>query len=60
MRLTWPDATLPDEVRAGLVGPGAPFEVVTEPVLGVPMQVFSGRPRSLVELLLTAAERHGE
>ncbi|MFM8972054.1 MAG: class I adenylate-forming enzyme family protein, partial [Actinomycetota bacterium] len=47
-------------VRAGLVGPGAPVEVVTETVLGVPMQVFSGLPRSLVELLLTAAERHGE
>jgi len=60
MRLTWPDATLPDAVRDGLVGPGAPFEVVTESVLGVPLPVFAGRPRSLVDLLETAAERHGD
>ena len=60
MRLTWPDATLPDAVRDGLVGPGGPFELVTEPVLGVPMPVFAGRPRSLVAMLTTAAERFGE
>ncbi|HTL86063.1 MAG TPA: class I adenylate-forming enzyme family protein, partial [Acidimicrobiia bacterium] len=60
MRLTWPDPTLPDAVRDGLCGPGAPFELVTEPVLGVPMQVFKSRPRSLREMMLTAAERFGD
>jgi acyl-CoA synthetase (AMP-forming)/AMP-acid ligase II len=60
VRLTWPDPTLPDAVRDGLCGPGAPFELVTEPVLGVPMQVFKSRPRSLREMMLTAAERFGD
>ena len=60
VRLSWPDATLPDEIYQGLVGPGAPFELVTEDVLGVPMQVFANRPRNLRELLLTAAERFGD
>jgi long-chain acyl-CoA synthetase len=35
------------EVRAQLTGPGGPFEVVTEDVLGRPMQVYKDRMRSL-------------
>ncbi len=60
MRLTWPDRTLPDAIRDALTGPGAPFELVTESVLGVDMQVFKNRPRSLRELLSTAAQRFGD
>ena len=60
MTLTWPDLTLPAEIREGLTGPGAPFEIATENVLGVPMQVFVNRPRDLRSMLLTAAERFGD
>jgi acyl-CoA synthetase (AMP-forming)/AMP-acid ligase II len=60
VRLTWPDRTCPDAIRDALVGPGAPFELVTEDVLGVPMQVFAQRPRSLREMLRTAAERFAD
>src|SRR4029453_10741799 len=35
------------EVRAQLTGPGGPFEVVTEDVLGRPMQVYQDRMRTL-------------
>jgi acyl-CoA synthetase (AMP-forming)/AMP-acid ligase II len=60
MPLTWPDPPLPDEVLAGLVGPGAPFELVDEDVLGARMPVFARRPASLVEVLRIGAERFGE
>ncbi len=59
MKLTWPDRTLPDAVRDALTGPGAPFELVTENVLGIDMQVFKNRPRNLRELLVSAADRFG-
>jgi long-chain acyl-CoA synthetase len=35
------------EVRAQLTGPGGPFEVVTQEVLGRPMQVYKDRMRTL-------------
>lgn len=38
-------------VVAGLTGPGGPFELSCEDVLGVPMTVFRNRARSLGELL---------
>ena len=61
MRLTWPDQDASRRaVFDGLAGPGAPFELVTEDVLGVPMQVFKNRPRNLRDMLLTAAERFGD
>jgi acyl-CoA synthetase (AMP-forming)/AMP-acid ligase II len=60
LRLTWPDRTLPVEIRDALAGPGAPFELVTENVLGVDMQVFAKRARHLRELLTNAAERFGD
>jgi acyl-CoA synthetase (AMP-forming)/AMP-acid ligase II len=40
-----------DEAGRRLQAPGAPFETVEETVLGVPMQVFKTRARSLVDLL---------
>jgi acyl-CoA synthetase (AMP-forming)/AMP-acid ligase II len=47
------------EVRERLTGPGAPFEIVDDTVLGERMQVFKSRPRSLRELLEQSAP-HGE
>jgi long-chain acyl-CoA synthetase len=38
-----------------LTAPGAPFELVVEPVLGEPMRVFKTRARSLRELLARSA-----
>ncbi|RBY84762.1 class I adenylate-forming enzyme family protein [Blastococcus sp. TF02A-26] len=51
-RLHWEGAAaLPPEVREALLGPGAPFELTTEDVLGVPHTVFVRRPRTLRALL---------
>jgi acyl-CoA synthetase (AMP-forming)/AMP-acid ligase II len=44
-------AVLPDAVREALLGPGAPFELVTEPVLGHDHVVFARRPRTLRQML---------
>ncbi len=46
-------------VRAKLTGPGGPFEVVEEEVLGERMRVFKSRARSLRDLLRMSAA-HGE
>jgi acyl-CoA synthetase (AMP-forming)/AMP-acid ligase II len=46
-----------DEARAKLTGPGAPFEIALEEVLGERLPVFARRPRSLRELLAASAER---
>ncbi|WP_051684129.1 class I adenylate-forming enzyme family protein [Blastococcus sp. URHD0036] len=51
-RLRWEGAAaLSPEVRQTLLGPGAPFELATEEVLGVPHTVFARRPRTLRALL---------
>ncbi|HTW18432.1 MAG TPA: class I adenylate-forming enzyme family protein [Nocardioides sp.] len=47
------------QVVAGLVAPGAPFELVTEEVLGAPVSVFANRRRALHELLAESVG-HGE
>jgi acyl-CoA synthetase (AMP-forming)/AMP-acid ligase II len=60
VRLGWPDRSLPGALRDALVGHGAPFELVTEDVLGVDMQVFKNRPRDLRDLLVSAADRFGD
>ena len=50
--LWWQGApALPDAVREALLGPGAPFELVTEPVLGHDHVMFARRPRSLRQML---------
>jgi non-ribosomal peptide synthetase component F len=50
--LRWPGLPqLPQEARAALVGPGAPFEIVTEPVAGHDHPVFARRPRTLRQML---------
>ncbi|HUN37042.1 MAG TPA: class I adenylate-forming enzyme family protein [Trebonia sp.] len=47
---------LPPQPRAALTGPGAPFEIVTEPVLGHDHPVFARRPRTLRQMLDAQAE----
>jgi acyl-CoA synthetase (AMP-forming)/AMP-acid ligase II len=59
MTLVWPDAGLPEDVWRSLVGPGTPFELVEEEVLGTVMEVFANRPRTIVEILRGGVERFG-
>jgi acyl-CoA synthetase (AMP-forming)/AMP-acid ligase II len=47
------------EIEARLTGPGGPFEIVEEEVLGVPMAVCKSRPSSL-RALLEGSVAHGE
>ena len=44
-----------EEIEATLTGPGGPFEVVEEPVLGAVMPVFKERDRSLQTVLTRSA-----
>jgi acyl-CoA synthetase (AMP-forming)/AMP-acid ligase II len=48
------------EADAALTAPGAPFELVEEEVLGERMLVVKERPKSLRDVLLGGAARHGE
>jgi steroid-24-oyl-CoA synthetase len=54
-----PDVHALLDAQAKLTAPGAPFELHTEDVLGVPLQVFRNRPRTLGQVLASAAS-HGE
>ncbi len=59
--LTWKGAdAVPPEVRERLMGPGAPFEIVVENVLGAPVEVFKQRPRSLRQVFERAGQIHGD
>ena len=59
--LTWAeDRLLPDSVRVGLTGPGAPFEQRPEVVLGSEMPVFAQRARSARQMLQAATARLGD
>src|SRR5690606_34406290 len=44
-----------EEIQAQLTGPGGPFEIGWEDVLGERMRVLKNRPRSLRELLAASA-----
>jgi long-chain acyl-CoA synthetase len=48
-----------DPVVAELTGPGGAFEIVTEDVVGVPLQVYENRLRSLREVIAMADGRVG-
>jgi len=48
------------EADVALTAPGAPFELVDEPVLGEVMPVLRNRPRSLRDVLLGGSARHGD
>jgi long-chain acyl-CoA synthetase len=56
--MTLPSATA-DPVVARLTGPGGAFEVITEDVLGVPLQVYESRLHSLREIIGMADARTG-
>ena len=50
--LSWAGAdVLAAQARHDLLGPGGPFELTTEPVLGCPHTVFARRPKTLRETL---------
>jgi len=49
----------PDPVLAELTGPGGAFEIVTEDVLGVPLQVYKNRLHTLADLIAMADGRAG-
>jgi long-chain acyl-CoA synthetase len=51
--------TTDDPVLGGLTGPGGAFEIATEDVLGVPLQVYKNRLRSLREIIGMADARAG-
>ena len=47
-RLSWRGADqLPEQVKAALLGPGAPFEMVTEQIRGIDTTVFAQMPPNL-------------
>ena len=54
-----PDEKSRSEIRAQLTGPGGPFEITEEPVLGEVMPVFKNRLTSLREMLQQSA-LHGD
>ncbi len=45
------------EIEGELTGPGGPFEIIEEPVLGEVMPVFKDRVRSLRQLVVDSAAR---
>lgn len=49
--------TEPDPVLAQLTGPGGPFEIVHEDVLGIETQVYGKRMRTMRELMAQSAAR---
>jgi len=51
--------TLRDEIIEQLTGPGGPFEIVEEEVLGERLPILKNRPRSLREMVETSAA-HGD
>ncbi len=59
--LVWTGAdALAPEVRERLMGPGGPFEIVVENVLGAPAEVFAQRPRNLREVIERAGRNHAD
>jgi acyl-CoA synthetase (AMP-forming)/AMP-acid ligase II len=58
--LVWPSEAISKTVLDTLTGPGGPFELEEAEVLGARMLVFKNRPRSIIELLKSAAERMGD
>jgi acyl-CoA synthetase (AMP-forming)/AMP-acid ligase II len=54
------DARLPEAARVALTGPGSPFEMADETVLGTTMRVFVQRPRNMRQVLEAAGDRFGD
>ncbi len=52
--LGWPDKDrVPEPARTALMGPGAPFELAEEEVLGTKIEVFPQRVHDLRALLVS-------
>lgn len=59
--LSWDeDIRLDPARRAGLTGPGAPFEMIEEQVLGAAMPVFARRPANMRDVLANAGNLFGD
>ena len=58
--LVWPSEAISKTALDTLAGPGGPFELREEEVLGARMLAFANRPRSIIQLLQSAAERMGD
>ena len=58
--LVWPSEAISKTALDTLAGPGGPFELREEAVLGARMLAFANRPRSIIQLLQSAAERMGD
>jgi acyl-CoA synthetase (AMP-forming)/AMP-acid ligase II len=58
--LEWPSEAISKTVLDTLTGPGGVFELREEEVLGARMLVFANRPRSIIAMLRSAAERMGD
>jgi hypothetical protein len=58
--VTWAEQAFSPEDRATWMGPGAPFELALEDVLGAKMEVFVQRPPHLRQVLVSAAQRFGD
>lgn len=58
--ISWPSEAISKTVLDTLTGPGGPFELREEEVLGAEMLVFANRPKTIIELLQNAAERMGD
>jgi acyl-CoA synthetase (AMP-forming)/AMP-acid ligase II len=54
------DGLLAPGAQRALLGPGAPFEMVVEPVLGRPLPVFARRPRTARQMLDATTARVGD
>lgn len=54
------DAGLTDEQRQRILGPGAPFELVEEDVLGTRLLTFARRLRSTRDALVEGGARYGD
>ena len=52
----WDSSVIPEPVREALLGPGKPFELGEEHVLGVPTTVFKNRPPNLRAVLESATK----
>ncbi len=58
--LVWPSEAISKTALDTLAGPGGPFELQEDDVLGARMLTFVNRPRSIIQLLQGAAERMGD
>jgi acyl-CoA synthetase (AMP-forming)/AMP-acid ligase II len=56
-RLAWPRLDLPAEVAEQLLAPGSPFELTMEDRSGHALQVFTHRPKSVIDVLEAGANR---